>query len=123
MSELELDEVLSDEVTHAVGRVGVAIHEGDPSAHEDMNVVLRTLRDAYREIAALRQQLATAREDARSDFFGAISAVAEAMDVAANGPNRPRHRRSLHAVAVPMNEILKAMQLCEANDAAAKGER
>lgn len=78
----------------------------------------QALIDRAARIKELEQQLAAAREDARGDFFSAISAIADAMDIATNGPNKPRHRRSLHAVAVPMNEILKAMQLCEANDAA-----
>lgn len=43
------------------------------------------------------------------DLFDLLSRIADAKDVAANGPNRPQHRRSLHAVALTMGEILEAL--------------
>lgn len=48
-------------------------------------------------------------EGTADDLFMALSAIAHAKDVEANGPNDPMGRRSLHAVTLTMNEILVAL--------------
>lgn len=51
-----------------------------------------------------------APEEAVEEFFSRLDGIASAKDVAENGPNPPLTRRTLHATALTMNEILLAMR-------------
>lgn len=67
------------------------------------------------------------RSEAVEDFFTRLSKLASEKDIAANGANKPGHRRSLHAVTLTMNEIMlemATMQLeeCPELDPAATSE-
>lgn len=55
----------------------------------------------------LSRRMTDERQDAEDDFFMRIAALASEIDIAQNGPNQPGSLRSLHAIAVPMGEILR----------------
>lgn len=74
--------------------------------------LIRTYNRLHADRAPFRQvalaDIEQVREDAIDDYFSALSEIANRKDIGANGPNKPRRRRSLHAITLTMAEILQA---------------